>query len=224
MSDLLQTLRTLLGKGRVVFHWAGSLTLLTHWRKQKQTKTKKKTQVTSSSWKAVLRFYWPVLSSPCVFASHCCTHWRSSDGGGDELDVTFGEPASLSSLQLTQPPHILLLQHSNDLHTTAKDELNEQVSLWVAQGKENKYYLIFVKVEVVVLLGSPGIQGLGLKTLYLLSLVDSIHVFHFLLNVIGHFDWNCVRLPVQEQERERSLLSLWPVWRLSAAEAVPRGH
>lgn len=53
-------------------------------------------------------FFIRQLSSPRVFAACCCTHGRSH-GGWDELDITFGEPASLSGLQLTQPPHVLLL-------------------------------------------------------------------------------------------------------------------
>lgn len=53
-----------------------------------------------------------------VFAACCCC-WNtrgSRHGGGDELHVTFGEPASLSGLQFTQPPHVLLLQHCYYLH------------------------------------------------------------------------------------------------------------
>lgn len=40
------------------------------------------------------------FGSPCIFAARCCTNW-GCHSGRDELDITFGEPASLSGLQLT---------------------------------------------------------------------------------------------------------------------------
>lgn len=68
---------------------------------------------------------------------------RLPGGPRNELHVGLGEPALLA-LHFSKPPHVLLLQHRDDV--------------------------VFVEVQVVVLLGSPGVQGLRLQPLHLLTL------------------------------------------------------
>lgn len=120
---LLRILRASSGTGRDVFHWVGSRILQSHWKRQSRQKKK------TLSWKwnhlhcddcsicvldivndyyghlAVQHVYTHTdllnqFSSPCIFAARCCTNW-GCHSGRDELDITFGEPASLSGLQLT---------------------------------------------------------------------------------------------------------------------------
>lgn len=73
-------------------------------------------------------------------------------------------------------------------------------------------YLIFVEVEVVVLLRSPGIQGLSLKTLDLLPLTKN--------NSTNHFRCSCTNrgatvLSYKEQgcqQEEDFIFYLNPIW------------
>lgn len=67
------------------------------------------------------------------------------DGAWNELHIGFGEPALLA-LHLPKPPHVLLLQHGD--------------------------HVVLVEVQVVVLLGSPGIQSLGLQPFHFFTLQE----------------------------------------------------
>lgn len=161
-----------------------------------------------------------------VFGACCCC-WNTRGrrrGGGDELHITFGEPASLSSLQFTQPPHVLLLQHCYYLH-----QIKSSVITIKTQQKEKE------------------IRNQEISTSFLLK----FRWFSFLA-LQGYKAWawrpstfspwetqritavtrsrkRCktreilfLSLPVPVREKERNPSSWWREWRQSVAAAVPR--
>lgn len=158
--------------------------------------------------------YTELWGSPGGFAACHSTH-RRCYVSGDKLHVTFGEPASLPTLEFPKPPHILLLQHRDDLQAGKQHNVTGQQhsgkvtrssalphSCWSSGGCP-----FWLSKDTEPELEDPPPSPPNSQK-------------HTSQCPLGNALKNLLWVPVPAQERERSLWSLWQEWKRSAVAAA----